>query len=312
MPEVEFLSVAGKPALQLRRLRGLGPPVLYVHGATFPAALSVGYRFGDGRSWEGALHDDGFDVWSFDFAGFGGSAPGWASKVPLAESRARCASAQIARVIEHIREVRRGAHVSLIAHSWGSIAAGCYLESSGSKVDRLIFFGPIAQRSGEKSCNLDELPRLRRITVAAQLERFTRDVPAGHATVLAEPQLAAWGPAYLASDFQAVTRDPPAVEVPGGPAADIAAAWQGELAYDPAKIEVPTLIVRGEWDSLCNDSDAEFLLDRSASDCKYDLVIPKATHLMHLETGRFALWNATSAFLQDRNLHAVLAAASHS
>src|SRR5882724_7414364 len=44
--------------------------VLYVHGATFPSALSIAHRF-DGYSWRDALCGAGFDVWGFDFHGFG-------------------------------------------------------------------------------------------------------------------------------------------------------------------------------------------------------------------------------------------------
>jgi NADPH:quinone reductase-like Zn-dependent oxidoreductase len=47
--------------------------VLYVHGATFPSALSIAHRF-DGRSWRDALCQAGFDVWGLDFYGFGHSA----------------------------------------------------------------------------------------------------------------------------------------------------------------------------------------------------------------------------------------------
>src|SRR5262249_61590762 len=46
------------------------PVVLYVHGATFPSALSIAHRF-DGYSWRDALCDAGFHVWGFDFLGFG-------------------------------------------------------------------------------------------------------------------------------------------------------------------------------------------------------------------------------------------------
>ena len=35
--------------------------VLYVHGATFPSALSIAHRF-DGKSWRDALCEAGFDV----------------------------------------------------------------------------------------------------------------------------------------------------------------------------------------------------------------------------------------------------------
>ena len=36
-------------------------PVLYVHGGTFPSALSIAHRF-DGRSWRDELADAGFDT----------------------------------------------------------------------------------------------------------------------------------------------------------------------------------------------------------------------------------------------------------
>lgn len=43
--------------------------VLYVHGATFPSALSIAHRF-DGWSWRDQLCAAGFHVWGFDFQGF--------------------------------------------------------------------------------------------------------------------------------------------------------------------------------------------------------------------------------------------------
>ena len=48
--------------------------VLYVHGATFPSALSIAHRF-DGRSWRDELADAGFHVWGLDFHGYGESDP---------------------------------------------------------------------------------------------------------------------------------------------------------------------------------------------------------------------------------------------
>lgn len=300
MRAVEIYSIAGPPALQLRRLRHVGPPVLYVHGATFPSALSIGYRFRDGESWEEHLHSEGYDVWSFDFAGFGGSERSSEAASSLAAGRAKAAAKQIARVVAHIRAQCDDTLLSIVAHSWGSLAAGCYLENHNHFVDRLVLFGPIARRSGIMKTDPNGLPATRLITVAAQLERFVSDLPEGEGPLLAEPELTDWGPAYIASDPAALTREPPAVEVPAGPAADIAAAWQGELAYDPGRIKVPTLLVRGEWDSLCQDEDARSLLDSFGSAVKRDFVIPKATHLMHLESGRFELWKSVTGFLRDR------------
>jgi len=56
----------------VRRTAGDARPVLYVHGGTFPSALSIAHRF-DGYSWRDALCAAGFDVWGLDFHGFGSS-----------------------------------------------------------------------------------------------------------------------------------------------------------------------------------------------------------------------------------------------
>jgi len=56
--------------------------------------------------------------------------------------------------------------------------------------------------------------------------------------------------------------------------------------------------VRGEWDGLVRDADARRLFDAfSRSPNKRDLKIGRATHLMHLEAMRGALWRESIAFL---------------
>src|SRR5215475_15855522 len=75
--EEHFRIASSVPGLTLflRYLPAIGaqpdaPIVLYIHGATFPSALSIAHRF-DGYSWRDALCDEGFDVWGFDFHGYG-------------------------------------------------------------------------------------------------------------------------------------------------------------------------------------------------------------------------------------------------
>ena len=146
---ISFLrSDDAEPALLVRRLSGTGEPVLYVHGATFPSALSVAYRF-DGRSWMDDLVGQGFDAWAFDFAGFGGSdrysAMSAADDSPP-DGRAPEAAAQIVRVVAHIAEVTGSPRVSVVAHSWGTMAAGLFAAAHPERIDRLCLFGPVAQR----------------------------------------------------------------------------------------------------------------------------------------------------------------------
>lgn len=292
---------SGEPSLLVRCCAGTGRAVLYVHGATFPSALSVGYRFG-GRSWLDDLAGHGFDAWAFDFAGFGGSdryrvMGGGREGEPV--GRADEAAQQIARVVEYIREATGCERVSLIAHSWGSIPAALYASTHRERVEALCLFGPIAQRDVTGLPAPESVGAWRQVTVADQRARFIEDVPPEHLPVLIDEDLRYWGPAYLATDPASASREPPSVRIPSGPQADILAAWSGALPYKPQEIIAPTLIVRGEWDSVSNDRDADWLLSRIAAPVRKDVKIAKGTHLMHLEHSRDALFAAVREFLSD-------------
>ena len=107
-----------------------------------------------------------------------------------------------------------------------------------------------------------------------------------------------WGERYLDSDPASRTREPAAVRIPTGPFTDILHAWHGDLAYDPGLVQAPVAIIRGEWDGLIPDEDARWLFDAfKASPVKRDIKIGRATHLMHLETMRHALYRESIAFL---------------
>lgn len=298
-PSFLLRGASAEPALLVRRQRCDGAPVLYVHGATFPSALSVGYRFG-GTSWMDDLNAAGFDSWAFDFAGYGGSdrypAMFKDGQDPPA-GRSREAAGQIARVVAHIIAHTGHARVAILAHSWGTVAAGLYATMHPECVSCLCLFGPVTQRDG--SGDSAHLAAWRTVTVAEQLARFIADVPRGHPPVLIEPELHAWGPTFLASDADAASRNPPAVKIPNGPVADIRDAWCGRLAYRPEDIRSPMLVVRGEWDSVTNDADAQWLLSRASHVLRRDAKIPKGTHLMHLEHSREGLFQAVRAFLAE-------------
>ena len=283
------VEVAGDPRLSLlQHGPDTGPRVLLVHGTTFPSALAAGYRF-DGRSWMDDLAEAGFDVWALDFAGYGESA-----RYPETDGpplgRVPVAAEQLARAVELICQRRGIERLSLVAHSWGSLVAGRYAGNHGDRVERLVLFGAIARR--EEVTSIPSFPAYLDVTLDAQHARFVEDVPEGEPPVLED--FDAWGEAYLATDPDAVERTPPAVRIPAGPLADIMSAWAGYFPYEPAAIGAPALVVRGEWDSLCRDDDSAWL--RARLGCGEE-VIPRGTHLLHLETGRHALHEATRRFL---------------
>ncbi len=274
--------------------------VLYVHGGTFPSALSIAHRF-DGRSWRDALCAAGFHVWALDFHGFGCLSDAYPEMADPADAvpplgRAEVASRQLEHAVRFICARHGIPCLSLIAHSWGCIVAGRFAARYPRLVERMVWFGPIAQRSPQ--AERVHLPAWRLISLRDQWDRFTTDVPPGELPVLSRHHFATWGEAYLDCDPASRTRTPPAVKVPSGAFQDIYDAWQGELAFDPRLVRAHVAIIRGEWDGMCTDADARWLFDGlSAAASRRDIKLGRASHLMHLETGRFALYREAEIFL---------------
>jgi pimeloyl-ACP methyl ester carboxylesterase len=252
------------------------------------------------------LASRGFDVWALDFLGYGESDRYPEMREPAAANpplgRAPEAARQIAAAAAFIASRSAAcrspdsAKVSLVAHSWGTIPAGRYAAEHPGRVDRLVLFGPVTRRAGDPATSV--APAWQVLTTDEQAARFTGYVPEGEAPVFDSRHLSAWGPAYLASDPTSGERTPRSVRVPNGPIADLVAAWSGRLAYDPAMITVPTLIVRGEWETITTDADARWLYDALVhAPVRRDVKIGRATHVAHLETGRRELYAETALFL---------------
>jgi pimeloyl-ACP methyl ester carboxylesterase len=305
--EEHFKILSGHQGLRLF-LRYLAPAsissrlkvVLYVHGATFPSALSIAYRF-DGRSWRDELNAAGFHVWGLDFNGFGGSdrypEMSLSPEDGPALGRVAVAEQQIENAVRFILGRHGVQRISIIAHSWGTMATGLFATRCPELVDRLVFFAPIAQRPAQSQAQKYSAWRL--VSLHEQRDRFVEDVPAGEPAVLSGRHFEDWGPLYLDTDPQSRTRSPPSVKVPSGPVQDIAAAWSGHLAYDPRLIRAPVAIIRGAWDHLVSDTDARLLFNAlENSPVIRDLKISRATHLMHLERSRYALYRETQVFLE--------------
>jgi pimeloyl-ACP methyl ester carboxylesterase len=287
-------------------LRHLPPPegtpaqgvVLYVHGATFPSELSIAHRFDD-RSWRDELCAAGFHVWGFDFHGYGNSDPYPAMSEPPEGREPLCtaedASRQIEQVVRFICEQQAVDRISLVAHSWGTIATCRFAARYPTLVDRLVLFGAIARRRGTKAA---QYPAWRLVSLQDQWDRFVAEVPETEPPVLSRRHFDDWAARYLDSDPASRTREPAAVKTPSGPWHDIGRAWAGDLAYHPSSVRAPVAIIRGEWDSMCTDSDAAWLFAAfSASPIRRDIKISRATHLMHLEASRYALYRETQNFL---------------
>jgi pimeloyl-ACP methyl ester carboxylesterase len=289
-------------------LRRLGAPagshgrsILYVHGATFPSALSIAHRF-DGRSWRDALRESGFVVWGLDFYGFGNSDRYPEMAVPADQNPplglAHEAAEQLLLAVRFILDHDKQASLSFISHSWGSMPVGLLAAKHPTLVDRWVAFAPIAQRPSPRYSDEPTAPAWRLIGAEDQWARFVEDVPSEEPPVLLRRHFDEWAKDYLATDPDSHARTPAAVKVPSGPFVEILRAWHGKLAYDPGLVQAPVAVIRGAWDGLVQDEDARWLFDAfSRSATKRDIKIGRATHLMHLEAMRSALWSESVGFL---------------
>jgi alpha-beta hydrolase superfamily lysophospholipase len=304
--EMIRLMQDGQPTLALQAQRPqcavAGGDVVYVHGSTFGADLSIFFRL-DGHSWADEMNAAGFTVWGFDFAGYGGSER-YAPDSDRPVGRIDEVVTQLRRVVQAVRERNGGQAVALVAHSWGATVAAHYAGLYPHDVKALVLFAPIVTRHTAafqasaylSTASIEESTHYP-LNLWMQYRRFIDDVPRGEPQVLAEQHFQAWGEAFLATDNAAQSRTPPAVKTPRGPQMDVAALWSGQTLFDAAKISAPMLVVRGGWDTVFTEMEAIRLAEAVSSTDKSLVNIERATHLMHLESQRGVLYNGVNSFL---------------
>jgi pimeloyl-ACP methyl ester carboxylesterase len=111
---------------------------------------------------------------------------------------------QIARVVTYWRSPK-ATRVSIVAHSRSTIPAGIFTMQHPELVDRLAFFGPVAQRQLEilpdgLPSSTSARPQWRLVTTKNQHDRFVAEVPKGHDPVLLDRHFQLWARAYIATD----------------------------------------------------------------------------------------------------------------
>lgn len=287
--------------LAVTRQPAAGNAVLYVHGATFPAALSIAWKM-EGVSWMDQLQTAGMDAWAFDFAGYGDSdRPQVFERDALSEppfGQCAVAAEQIAAVLRYIGEQRPGVAIHVIAHSWGTLPAQQAAIDHPELVSRLVLFGPVATRDG--AADSTPQPAWTLIDAAHQRPRQRSGLPDHAPTPVDDAELERWCTAYLDSDPTSSQRTPRSAKVPNGAGADIALLWAGERLVDSGRIRQPTLIVRGEWDHVATDADTKQLFDAmTGSRDKRDVKISGGNHWLHLQPRREALWAEALSFLRE-------------
>jgi pimeloyl-ACP methyl ester carboxylesterase len=309
-----WLKRAKEPDLALWEMAHPGnsrAPALLLHGATYGAAIFDLER--DGYSLTAALASAGINVWALECRGYGasGNTPvmnaAASSHPPYA--RAEDVVGDVAAAIAHIRQVTGAAAVDLIGFSWGSVVASLFAERFPEEIRRLALYAPLyaernelwLQRIGDPDNRELLAPRYgsyRLITLQDTFDRWNDDLPPGAPERFREngiPELLFGTQAEL--DAGSKQRQPYSFRCPNGALADLIRIFNGKPIYDPAKLTMPVLLIRGEHDTTSTLPDVRNILGSLRHSGGRYVEIAGGSHFLCVERNRHKLYRVLCDFL---------------
>jgi pimeloyl-ACP methyl ester carboxylesterase len=292
------------------------PPVLLVHGATFGSGLFDLPLPGYSLMEELAQGDR--PVYALDVRGYGHSLGGREMNSPADSNppfaRLDDAAEDVGTVVEFILRTEAASAVHLVGFSWGTVVCARYVEGHRQYVSRLVLCAPLyaetnpmwLERIGDPldRSKLDSrIGAYRLIRQADIRQRWDADIGSSRPDLLREDQLPNTVFEALASlDPLAYSHDPPAFRAPTGALADLIGVFNGRAVYDPSRITMPVLLIRGSDDTTSTDTDAKALLGRIGSREKQYQVVSPGSHFLCVEKNRTRLYQSINAFLRRADL----------
>lgn len=287
------------------------PPVLLVHGATLGANLfdlpRPGYSL---MQW---LAKRGRAVYAVDIRGFGHSRTGGVMDAPADAhppfARLPGAVSDIGAAVDLVLARERVGVVDLVGFSWGTITGAHYAATHPARIARLALYAPLyAEVNGLwldriadplDRCRLNPgIGAYRPMTEVDLIERWNADLPTHDPSLYRESGIAELVfTAFSSLDPRARSSSPPAFRCPSGPLADLLTVFGGRPLYDPRKLSMPTLLLRGADDTTSTDTDARRLLAAIGSPDKSYHVIAPGSHFLILERNRSELYRRLDEFL---------------
>lgn len=257
-------------------------PVLFLHPYEAPCADAFDLP---GYSWMDELSREGFDVWAIDLHGFGkyGSLASMQSSSKLAT-----AVSDVSQVVDDLKQRSSTKRVTLIGWGWGGVLAAMASIEDPASIDRLVLLGVMDGKNA-----------------AVPLDAWTRTADGASEMVGAEALMSEWT-RMLSGIEEDVTPD--AFEKfkqlsqrcspsnPVGPVKDMVDIWSTQLPFEPHRINVPTLLLRGDHDDYVTGGLA------SQISGSHEIVLHHATHWVPYEKGRTFLYLHVSNFLAHKNL----------
>ena len=260
----------------------------------------------------GALAGAGRAVYALDVRGYGTSVGGVMDEPPGAHPPFAGVDAVVEDIAAAVSLIcRRSAvpAVDLVGFSWGAIAAARYAGGRPQTVRRLALYAPLfAERNAswlDRIADAHDRSRLgpafgayRLVTAASVIERWNNDLPGGDPGLFREDGVAELVFDTLAAlDPRSGLQAPRAFRCPNGALADLVQVFNGRPLYDPGKLTMPVLLIRGEHDTTSTAIDAQRLLAAIASPVKHYRVIAPGSHFLCIERNRARLYHELNDFL---------------
>ena len=223
----------------------------------------------------------GYDVWTFDFSGYG------RSTLPSGNSDIAMGAEDLLAVSEVVRRETGSATMHLMGESSGGLKAARFAMEHPDRVGRLVleavtWTGAGSPTLGQRAQQVEyyRTHATRPRDEAMLLSILTRDRPG-----TSDPRV---GPAIAKAEL------PFGLSIPSGTYLDMTANLP---VIDPTRITVPTLVARGEYDGIATEEDLLAFYGKLATPDRQYSVIPGAAHSITLGLSRARYWHVMHAFL---------------
>ena len=239
--------------------------IVFVHGSSMASTPVFDLQI-PGRE-DSSLMDwfarQGYDTWCFDCEGYGRS-----DKTRNVNANVACGADDLAAVSEYIMKLNGGKKLLTYGASSGALRTALFAQKHPERIarmvlDAMVWTGQGSPTLAERKKRLPAYLASNRRAIDRDMIRsiFTRDHPGTSDLGVVE----AFADAVLALDNS----------VPTGTYIDMSAHLP---VCDPEKINVPTLILRGQYDGIASFQDLAAFFERLAHPDKQFVVMPGIAH----------------------------------
>jgi alpha-beta hydrolase superfamily lysophospholipase len=287
----EYWAKKGEGSLYLYRKRLAAPkagekplPVLFlVHGSSISARPTFDLTVpGAGEySLMNVFARAGFDVWTLDHEGYGRSSrTDGNSDIASGVEDLTAGSALVARETGQ-------AKFHFLGESSGALRAGAFAMAHPDRVDRLVleaftWTGAASPTLGKRAEQVEYYRMHNRRPRDRDMIRsiFTRDKPG-----TSDPRVA---------EAMAEAELPFGDSIPTGTYLDMTANLP---VVDPAKVQAPVLVLRGEYDGIATLDDVLGFFARLPNPDRQFMLLAGAAHSLNLGINRQQVWHVVQSFL---------------